>query len=83
MRFSVTWDPSAEDELARIWMAASDRRAVTDASYEIELRLGQQGSAAGTPLGPAWELRLPPLEVVFIASVDGTEIRVIWVGYYP
>ena len=39
MTFTVTWLPSAEQELASIWMAASNRDAVTQAAYVVDQRL--------------------------------------------
>jgi hypothetical protein len=36
MRFTVTWHPSAEAELAEIWLAAPDREAVTQAVHAID-----------------------------------------------
>jgi hypothetical protein len=36
MRFTVTWHPSAERELAENWLKATDRRAVADAANTID-----------------------------------------------
>jgi plasmid stabilization system protein ParE len=36
MRFTVTWHPAAEQELAAIWIGATDRRAVTQAAHIID-----------------------------------------------
>jgi plasmid stabilization system protein ParE len=39
MTYTVDWLPDAEEELAAIWLAASDRGAVTGAAHRIDLRL--------------------------------------------
>ncbi len=36
MRYTVTWKESALDELAMLWMSATDRAAVSNASNEID-----------------------------------------------
>ncbi len=36
MRFTVTWHPSAEQELAEIWLEASDRERVAQAANTID-----------------------------------------------
>jgi len=35
-RFTVVWKPTAQDDLARLWLSAVDRAAVTDASEDID-----------------------------------------------
>jgi hypothetical protein len=39
MSYTVTWTPSAESDLAAVWLAAPDREAVTLAAHQIEQRL--------------------------------------------
>ena len=39
MKYQVIWDRVAEDELTALWLAASDRNAVTRASEWLERRL--------------------------------------------
>jgi hypothetical protein len=39
MNYTVVWVPSAEQELAALWMAAADRDAVTRAAHEIDQQL--------------------------------------------
>jgi hypothetical protein len=40
MKYTVVWVPSAEQELAALWIAAADRREVTQAANDIDQRLG-------------------------------------------
>lgn len=39
MRYAVACTPAADGELAAIWIAADDRKAVSDAAREIEQAL--------------------------------------------
>jgi hypothetical protein len=36
MRYTLTWHPSAEQELANIWLNATDRQAITSAANSID-----------------------------------------------
>lgn len=45
MTYELIWNPAAENDLAKIWLAAEDRPAVRRASAEIDWVL------ARTPLG--------------------------------
>jgi hypothetical protein len=40
VNYSVVWVPSAEQELAAVWLAAPDRPAVSAAAHRIDQRLG-------------------------------------------
>ena len=42
MSYTVTWTPSAEDDLAAVWVASPDRKAVTRVAHEIEHQLRYQ-----------------------------------------
>ena len=41
MKYTVTWTPSAEQDLAALWNAAPDRQAVADAADEIDTSLAR------------------------------------------
>ncbi len=47
MRFTVTWHPSAEEELAAIWLQAADREAVTQAAHVIDQLLSSDPLTQG------------------------------------
>ena len=47
MNYRVTWNPPAEGDLAAIWVAAVDRRAVTDAAAQIDALLAYAPLALG------------------------------------
>lgn len=69
MSYTVTWKPSAKAKLAEIWIAASDRTAITAAVSRIDALLrvnpgGQGESRAGisrifiaSPLAVVYDLR--------------------------
>ncbi len=44
MRFTVTWHPSATDELTEIWLRATDRAAVTGAADTVDRLLAEDPS---------------------------------------
>jgi len=47
MSFSVLWLPEAEQELARIWMEATDRLAVRNAADILDRRLSSHPNDVG------------------------------------
>jgi hypothetical protein len=51
MNFTVTWHPDADDQIAAIWTAASDRAAVTDAARRTDLVLGHNPLGVGESRG--------------------------------
>ncbi len=50
MNFMVVWMQGAQQDLAAIWMAATDRNAVTRASHQIDLGLATSPNAVGVPV---------------------------------
>jgi hypothetical protein len=47
VNYSVIWLPDAENELAAIWVASTDRNAVTKASAELDRLLAENGPNEG------------------------------------
>jgi plasmid stabilization system protein ParE len=47
MKFTVVYLPSAEDQLAELWLSAEDRDAVREAADEIDRLLGQHPQDVG------------------------------------
>lgn len=79
MRWTLVWIPEADDELARIWMDADDRRAVTEATNEIERRLRREPLSAGVEYDEDRRFAVDPLEVIYTVSPDDCMVRVLWV----
>jgi mRNA-degrading endonuclease RelE of RelBE toxin-antitoxin system len=47
MRYSVRWKPNAEQQLAQIWLDATDRPVITKAAHEIDRRLQENPEDEG------------------------------------
>jgi hypothetical protein len=47
MKWTATCRPSAQDDLARIWLNAADKQSVTDAADEIDRMLATDPRNAG------------------------------------
>ena len=84
MTFTVTYKPSAEQELADVWTNASDRQAVTVAVSRIDHLLRnnplQQGEARDKNIRVFVER---PLAVQFEVHVEDCRVEVLrvrWVG---
>ena len=83
MFFYVSYVPVAQNQLAQIWMDASDRNAVTRASHEIDRLLRTQPQTVGEELGDYRRLEVTPLEVVYTVSPDDCLVQVWRVSYVP
>jgi plasmid stabilization system protein ParE len=81
MRYTVTWREDAQDELARIWMGATDREAVRQAADEIDRQLLTSRRARGNDQQGVYELTIPPLHVVCEVSPDDRKVTVLRVLY--
>ncbi|MBN9118630.1 MAG: hypothetical protein J0I06_05660 [Planctomycetes bacterium] len=57
MNFTIVWSEAAIQDLARIWLNATDRNAITQASNEIDRVLGRD------PLGFRFEVVVDDLRV--------------------
>jgi hypothetical protein len=68
-RFTVTWDSTAQEQLAQIWLEADDRERVTPAADCIDGELAENPKTKGSLLSE--ELRVlyvPPLHVCYTVS---------------
>ena len=80
MRFTVIWYASAQQDLARIWLAAIEKRAVTDAADLIDKMLRDSANLAGTDFHGRRLLHIPPLTVMFRIDVENRQVHVrqVW-----
>jgi plasmid stabilization system protein ParE len=81
VNYVVTWLPDAENELAAIWMASSDRNAVTRASAELDRLLAENGPTVGESRpGNTRVTFVRPLAVLFRAdsSVRTVSVARVW-----
>jgi hypothetical protein len=68
-RFTVTWDLTAQDQLAQIWLEADDRQRVTPAADCIDGELAEDPEAKGSVLAEGLRvLYVPPLHVCYTVS---------------
>jgi hypothetical protein len=77
MRWTVTSPRRAQDELATIWMNATDRQAVTLASHEIDAGLHRDPLAHGSDLGTHRAWTVGPLTVWYTVSPDDCMVSIL------
>ena len=83
-RYIVTWVESAQEELAQIWIDASDRQAVTAATHAIDRELVEDAATKGSELREGLrELTVPPLRVLFLVREEDRLVEVSKVRYLP
>jgi plasmid stabilization system protein ParE len=83
MRYTVIWRPSAENQLARIWLRAADRQAVQQASDRIDHLLRVSSIARGNDRPGLHELTVPPLRALFAVSPADRRVTVLRVRQVP
>ena len=66
MKYTVRWSQDAEDQLAEIWLEASDRNAVTLAQATIDAELAMNPESRGSELSEGLrKYKVEPLVVLF------------------
>jgi hypothetical protein len=76
-RYTVTWEPEAEEQLADLWMAAPDRAAVTAAESAIGAALARNPAGVGSEVAEGLRLfTVPPLRVFYEVSEADRLVRV-------
>jgi len=80
VRFTVTWHPSAVQELTGIWLDAADRNAVTLAAHEIDRALVDDPQIRGEEFYGDRLLVATPLAVTFaVHDVDRiVQVLQVW-----
>lgn len=68
MRFTVVWSEFAQDQLAVVWLLATDRNAVARAQHDIDQALRVDPRLQGIPFFGARALVIPPLRVRFAVN---------------
>lgn len=70
-RYTVTWHPTMEERLAELWMAASDRDAMTAATNEIDSTLADDPFRVGESRSDNQRIWfVPPLIIVYEVGED-------------
>ena len=78
MKFTVVWKPAAERQLAEIWLTATDRRAITTATEELESALATRPEDIGEsrPLDCRIAF-VQPLAVTFRVNIADRLVEVV------
>jgi hypothetical protein len=81
MKYTVVWKPAAEQELAALWNAATDRNALTAAAHQIDqiLKVKPEEAGESRPAGTRI-LVVPPLVVRYKVELGDCLVSVaaIW-----
>jgi mRNA-degrading endonuclease RelE of RelBE toxin-antitoxin system len=81
MRYTVVWHKLAQDELAELWLAATDREAIRRATDQIDRQLAESPEEKGTRVSErSRELTRPPLQVLFRVLSDDRIVQVFSVA---
>jgi hypothetical protein len=75
--YSLTRHPSVDNDLAAIWMAASDRDGVAAASHQIDQLLRFAPDSVGEDCGDHRKLTIGPLIASYPFSPDDCMVNVI------
>jgi hypothetical protein len=77
MKWTVLYRPSAQDQLASIWLNAPDRQSVAEAAYDIDRILANNPVDAGeSRSGGSRILIEQPLTVLFDMRADDAVVEV-------
>ena len=83
-RFTVIWESEVLDELARIWIDATDRHAAAIASDAIDVELSVNPFEKGAHLKEGLlALSVSPLRVVFEIHPEDRTVKVVKVKTLP
>jgi hypothetical protein len=76
MKWAVEATEAAEEELAELWLLATDRPAITAAQHAIEQRLQRDPLGQGAELSEGlWKIVAAPLVAYY--EVDASTSRVV------
>ncbi|HSG73419.1 MAG TPA: hypothetical protein VLA12_23590 [Planctomycetaceae bacterium] len=75
--YTVVWLKSVHHEVGEIWLAASNRNAVTAASAEIDRELAVDAEEKGKPLSEGLRVYdAPPLRAVYTVDPGNRLVEV-------
>jgi hypothetical protein len=83
MRYTVVYEPDAQDTLIDLWLRAPDQAAFAAAANQIDRLLGTAPDQCGRPLGLLRTLEAPPVAVLYHVSPADCMVRVIAVRRVP
>ena len=78
IRYTVVWHDEAQNQLAEIWINASDREAVRLSVNAIDRHLANDAESKGTKIeGDLRQLVVPPLRLLFSVSEPDRLARIL------
>ena len=79
MNYTVHWTEAALNELASVWLAATDRNAVTAASHRLEQALARDPYASSVPRNASVNRTATdlPLGIDYEIIEDDKKVRVL------
>jgi hypothetical protein len=78
MIYTVVWKPIAEQRLTKLWIAASNRQSVADATNRIDQRLRREPDQQGESRDAKRRiLFVPPLAVLYRVEDDDRTLHVL------
>jgi hypothetical protein len=81
MKFTVVNAPVADQQLAELWVEATDRQSVADAFNRIESSLKNNAHLQGRLHPNGWRVMIvPPLAVAFRVSEEDRLVTIISVA---
>ena len=83
MKYTVLWSPEAEKRLAALWLAALDRKALTDAANAIDRLLANDPDRLSESRPDTTRIFfMPPLGVLFHVEAPDRTVSVLKVWVY-
>jgi hypothetical protein len=79
MRYTVVWHADARDNLAELWLAASDRRSITASADQIDRELAVDPNQKGQPFYGDWLFEITPVCVIDSVSPGDRLVEVLQV----
>jgi len=77
-RYRVAWVRSATDELAEVWLAASDRQLVSSAAGAVDWELSTDAPLKGREVHEGLRaLVVPPLRILFAVREHDRIVEVL------
>ena len=78
IRFTVTWLPRAEQQLAAIWLSADDRPSIAAAANQIDTELSVDPQNKGLEFHEGLrEVLIGPLMVLFTVHMQDRIVEVV------
>ena len=84
-RYTVVWEPDADNDVAELWMAAPNPDAVTSAIHRVIAYLSHEPEDCGEELREGLRvLNVPPLRVIYSVRPEDRLVeidRVTWLEH--